>query len=245
MGSARRADNGRSPLTVAAAQPAVVADDVAAAAAVHAAVVRSAGARVVVFPELSLTGYELGADAIDPADPRLSTIIEACADAGAAALVGAPVVDDGRRYIAVLHIDRRGVSVAYRKMSLGIEEQQHFAVGMQPGMVEIDGWRIGLGICRDINSEWQVGRTVAQGIDAYLAGVVHHADERAAQDARGLAIAREGNVFVAFASCADTTGGGFHDTAGQSTIWSPTGAVLARAGTEPGDIAIAELTPAT
>ena len=186
----------------------------------------------------------MGADAIDPTDPRLSPIIEACAAAGAAALVGAPVVDDTGRYIAVLHIDRRGVRVAYRKMSLGEEELQHFTAGMQPGLVDIDGWRLGLGICRDINSESQVSGTLAQGIDAYLAGVVHHAEERAAQNARGQAIARLGNVFVAFASCADATGGGFHHTAGQSTVWSPAGIVLARASTVPGDTAIAALTPA-
>lgn len=47
----------REPLPIAVAQPLCVPYDVAANAAAHAAAVRSAGARVVVFPELSLTGY--------------------------------------------------------------------------------------------------------------------------------------------------------------------------------------------
>jgi predicted amidohydrolase len=40
----------------------------------HAATGCSAGARVVVFPELSLTGYELDAPAITVEDPRLAPI---------------------------------------------------------------------------------------------------------------------------------------------------------------------------
>ena len=47
----------RQPLTIAVAQPGWVSYDVAA----HAAAARAAGTRVAVFPELSLTGYELDA----------------------------------------------------------------------------------------------------------------------------------------------------------------------------------------
>jgi predicted amidohydrolase len=84
------------PLTVAAAQPPCVSYDVAANAATHAATVRSAGARVVVFPELSLTGYELDAPAIGAEDQRLAPIVDACAETGSLALMGAPV-DGGSR----------------------------------------------------------------------------------------------------------------------------------------------------
>jgi predicted amidohydrolase len=64
----------REPLRVAVAQPPCVPYDVAVNAVTHAATVCSAGARVVVFPELSLTGYELDAPAITVEDPRLAPI---------------------------------------------------------------------------------------------------------------------------------------------------------------------------
>lgn len=48
-------------LMVAVAQPPNVSHAVEANALAHAASVRAAGARVVVIPEMSLTGYELGA----------------------------------------------------------------------------------------------------------------------------------------------------------------------------------------
>lgn len=53
----------REPLTIAVTQPLCMRYDVAANAATHAATVRCAGAPVLVFPELSLTGYELDAPA--------------------------------------------------------------------------------------------------------------------------------------------------------------------------------------
>jgi predicted amidohydrolase len=75
----------RGPLSIAVAQPVCVAFDVAANAVTHAETIRSAGARVVVFPELSLTGYQFDAPAIALDDPRLEPIVEACAAAGSVA----------------------------------------------------------------------------------------------------------------------------------------------------------------
>src|SRR6476646_9810311 len=79
----------REPLPIAVAQPLCVPYDVAANALAHAATVRAAGARLVVFPELSLTGYELDAPAITVEDARLGPIVEACGEVEALALVGA------------------------------------------------------------------------------------------------------------------------------------------------------------
>ncbi len=98
------------------------------AAAVHcvrrgrqrAAARRCSASRVVVFPELSLTGYELDAPAVAPDEAALAPIVGACAKSGAVALVGAPVQDrDGQVFIAVLQVDAAGVRVEYRKTWLG------------------------------------------------------------------------------------------------------------------------------
>jgi predicted amidohydrolase len=48
-------------------------------------------------------------------------------------------------------------------------------------------------------------------------------------------------VWVATASFAGSTGGGFDRAAGGSAIWTPDGAVLAQAGREPGEIVRATL----
>jgi predicted amidohydrolase len=232
----------RQSLVIAVAQPPCVAHDVEANAITHAATVRSAGARVVVFPELSLTGYELDAAAIAADDPRLAPIVAACAETGALALAGAPVNGHGcRLHIATLAIGGSGSVVAYRKMWLGSAESERFAAGDAPAVYEVDGWRLGLAICKDTGVPQHAADTAALGIDAYVAGSAKAADEAALQDDRARRVALEHRVAVAVASFAGATGGGYTDTAGRSGIWASDGASLAQAGREPGAIARAKL----
>ena len=233
----------REPLTIAVAQPPCVAYDVAANAATHAATIRSAGARVVVFPELSLTGYELDAPAVTVDDPRLTPIVEACAETGSLALVGAPADDeDGRPHIAMLAVDGSGVVVAYHKMWLGPAEAIRFAPGSRPVVLEVDGWRLGLAICKDTGVAQHASETAALGIDAYVAGVLESADDAAVPGERARRVATDHHVWVAVASFAGSTGGGYDAAAGGSGIWAPDGVVVSEAGPETAAIVRATLT---
>lgn len=214
------------------AQPLSISHDVESNAAEHARLVRAAGARVVVFPELSLTGYELDAEPIAPGDPRLRPIVAACVETGALALAGAPVPGP---HIGLFAIDGAGVSVAYRKMNLGGPEPGYFRPGEAPAVVEVDGFRLGLAICKDTGVPAHAADTAALGIDAYVAGTAKLMTEGDVQDERAHRIATEHGVWVAVASFAGSTGGGFDPAAGRSSIRAADGTVLARAGTGPGE----------
>lgn len=232
----------REPLIIAVAQPLSLPYDVAANAATHAATVRSAVARVVVFPELSLTGYELDAPAITAEDPRLSPIVEACAETGSLALVGAPVHGEaGRSHIAMLAVGGAGAAVAYRKMWLGATEALRFTPGREPAALDVDGWRLGLAICKDAGIPRHAADTAALGIDVYVAATVKSADETALQDERARRVATVHRVWVAVASFAGSTGGGYDHAAGCSSIRTPDGVVIAQAGSETGTVAKATL----
>ncbi|MGW0521671.1 carbon-nitrogen hydrolase family protein [Crossiella sp. NPDC003009] len=228
----------RAPLTIAVAQPPCISHDVAANAVTHAATVRAAGAGVVVFPELSLTGYELAADLISPEDARLWPIVEACADTGALALAGAPVAGP---HIGMLAIDGDGARVVYRKQHLGGAEPERFRPGPEPVVLAVHGWRLGLAICRDTGVPRHAADTAALGMDVYVAGVVHEESELTEQERRARRVASEHGVPVAMASCAGATGGGFDHCAGHSTIWAADGSVLAAAGPETGAVVSARL----
>ena len=52
-------------------------------------------------------------------------------------------------FIAVLAIDANGATVAYRKMWLGEEEAKRFTPGPEPAKLTVDGWRLGLAVCKD------------------------------------------------------------------------------------------------
>jgi predicted amidohydrolase len=229
------------PLIVAAAQPRCVPYDVAENAAAHAEVVRAASARVVVFPELSLTGYELDAPAVAADDRRLTLIADACAETATLAIVSAPVEGEGGEHIAMMTVDGTGATVAYHKMWLSDAESQRFTPGGKPAVLEVDGWRLGLAICKDTGVSQHASDTAALGIDVYVAGVLDSADRAAIQHQRARRVATDHHVWVVVASFAGATGGGYKEAAAQSRIWSPAGAVVASAGPETGRIARATL----
>ncbi|MEU8045569.1 carbon-nitrogen hydrolase family protein [Micromonospora echinofusca] len=224
----------RQPLVVAVAQPHVRAYDVIANAVEHAAVVRAAHARVVVFPELSLTGYELDAPAITAEDPGLAPIVGACAEAGSLALVGAPVRGEGgREHIAMLAVDGAGARVAYRKVHVHRSEGR-FSPGEGPAVLDVDGWRLGLAICRDTRFAGHDAATAALGMDVYVAAVLEHARDAQVPAERARRVVADRRVWVAAASFAGSTGGGFDRAAGGSAVWAPDGELLAQAGPDAG-----------
>ncbi|MFI6784714.1 carbon-nitrogen hydrolase family protein [Micromonospora sp. NPDC050276] len=222
----------RTPLRLAVAQPPCVPLDVAENARSHAVAVRAARARLVVFPELSLTGYELDAPVVSVDDPRLAPLVEACAETGALALAGVPVTGD---HIAMLAVTGDGAAVAYRKMWLGDAEARRFRPGDTPAVFDVDGWRVGLAICKDTGVAAHAARTAALGIDVYAAGVLESARDTAVIDQRAHRIATTHRVWVAVASFAGSTGGGYTEAAGRSGVWTPDGEVFSRTGTEPGE----------
>jgi len=232
----------RDELVLAAAQPLCVPYDVASNASTHAETVRAARASVVVFPELSLTGYQLDAPTITMDDPRLQRIVEACAQSGSTALVGAPVPSDsGRPNIAMLAIDGDGSSVAYRKLWVSTEESQRFDPGDRPAVLEIAGWRLGLAICRDTGIAQHWTDTAALGMDVYVGATLMTANERVELEDRACRIAAEHHVWIAFASFAGPTGSGYDNTAGCSGIWTSAGVLLNGVGDRTGEIARATL----
>ncbi|WP_405140090.1 carbon-nitrogen hydrolase family protein [Sphaerisporangium sp. NBC_01403] len=233
----------REPLAIAVSQPSCVPYDVSVNAMTHAETIRAAGARVVVFPELSLTGYELDAPAITAEDPRLAPMIEACAETGSVALVGAPVRgEEGRSHIAMLAVEGTGATVAYRKMWLGAIEAERFTPGGKPAVLDVGGWRLGLAICKDTGVPRHASDTAALGIDVYVAAVLESVGDAAVQEERARRVVADHRVPVAMASFAGSTGGGYDHAAGRSGIWSADGAVIAQAGPEVGAITRATLT---
>lgn len=234
-------------VTVAVAQPVCAApgrpDTLAVNAARHAEAVREAGTRLVVFPELSLTGYDLAAPAVDPADARLAPLVEACAATGALALVGAPVAEaDGRESIATLAVTGEGAVVVYRKMRLHGPELDRFSPGGEPVVLELDGLRLGLAVCADAADPTHAEETAALGIDAYVASTLYGPGP--AQAARLAGHLRERTTAHAVWGVLSTSAGAsgeFPLTSGRSGVWAPDGTVVGQLGAEPGGLLRAEL----
>jgi len=237
-----------APLTVAAAQPELRPGDLAFNAAAHADAIRAAEARLVVFPELSLTSYALAAPAVSLDDPALAVITEACAATGSVALAGAPIAGpDGVEHIAMIRFDGSGATVVYRKIHPDEAESRRFAAAADPAVMELDGWRLGLAICRDTMMFEHAPATAEfarlagpGGIDAYVAGSLFTPKGLVRRDKRMPGLARGYRMWVV-QSCFAGPGSDFPEVAGASAVWAPDGTVTTRADDRPGRIVKAEL----
>lgn len=117
---------------------------------------RAAGAQLVVFPELAVTGYppeDLLFKEHFLADARAVVDRLAQDTSGIVALVGFPErADDVYNACAVLADG--AVQGVYRKMRLpnyGVfDELRYFQAGDRPAIVEVDGIPVGLTICEDL-----------------------------------------------------------------------------------------------
>lgn len=114
-------------------------------------------ADVIVFPELTITGYPpedllLRADLYPQVEAALATI--AAAAQHAAVIIGYPERTESGLYNSIAVLYQGQVLSRYRKQRLpqyGVfDEQRYFNHGNQSGYVEFRGHRIGLLICEDI-----------------------------------------------------------------------------------------------
>src|SRR5688572_13718503 len=151
MGDEKMAD-----FKIAAAQVALVRGDVAANLATHAAAMTAAarqGVRVLVFPELSLTGYEpdLAAElALTAADRRLAPLLALARRHQMEVVVGAPLPNGTPKpALGAILIRADGTTGSYRKMHLGTSEQNYFAPGDTPLAFTVSGHTVGIAICAD------------------------------------------------------------------------------------------------
>jgi len=244
----------RSPLRVAAAQVPATAGDLSGNASVAArsiAAAATAGARLVVFPELSLSGYDVALLRADPArcaaeagGSALTMVGDACRTHRVTAVVGGCVRRDDGWAIGALVVGPDGRLVAeYHKRHLDGHEQELFVPGRHDVLLDVDGWRLGLGICYDASFPEHARSLALAGADAYLcpgAFLTGDSDHR-----RGVyfpARALENTCYLVFANFTGSHGG--WDFAGRSAVWAPNGRALADAGTEEG-LAVADLDEAT
>ncbi|MGR6919752.1 carbon-nitrogen hydrolase family protein [[Actinomadura] parvosata] len=171
------------PIRIAAAQAQAQAGDIEADTATAAAMIReaaAAGARLVVFPEKFLSGYEpdrIQSDprrhAVQPDDPRPSPITGACRETGVAAVVGAAFHDQGDLYVSALVIGTHGQFVTrYDKQHLFKSERKVYRAGAAGCTLELDGWRLGLGICYDSGFPEHARAAALDGCHAYVVGAL-------------------------------------------------------------------------
>lgn len=240
------------PLRLAIAQARSIAGDVGGNVAASVRTVIAAGergARLVVFPELSLTGYDLELLAATPAawltvdDARLAPLRGACADAGVTAVVGAPVrTSEGRRHIAAIVVTPAGALRPSYKVHVHDSEIAMFEPGPAAPPFDVGGWKVAIAVCFDAARPRHAEAAAALGADLYLVSALYVIGEERRLDLHLGARAMDQRMFAALANHAGTTGG--HVSCGASGVWGPTGAALTRATADDEALVVVDLDPA-
>ncbi|MHB8920371.1 MAG: NAD+ synthase [Halothiobacillus sp.] len=135
-------------------------------------------ARVVVFPELTLTGYPpedllLRDDFLTQCSTQIERIAAAASDI--AVVIGAPLrltLDSSRLINAAIVIDQGQIIAQYAKRALpnyGVfDEKRYFVAGDAACVVDIDGVALGITVCEDLWEHEPIASAVEAGAKVIL-----------------------------------------------------------------------------
>ena len=147
-------------LSVAAAQISTVPEDINTNLEAHLdyiAQARAQGCDLVVFPELSLTGYTLSDESFQLARSRHSKVVRQIAEASEGITTQFGFIEEGpaaQFYNATLAVRNGEIRHLHRKVNLpsygNLDENKHFATGRFMETAQLDDtWRYAILICAD------------------------------------------------------------------------------------------------
>ncbi|MDQ3202870.1 MAG: carbon-nitrogen hydrolase family protein [Pseudomonadota bacterium] len=203
----------------------------------HQVALEAKGADLLVLPEMFLTGYNIGPDAVNVLAEvyngewaqQIGRIARA---AGLAIAYGYPErTDDGQIYNSVQLIDAHGERLCnYRKSHLfGDLDRSMFSAGSEAmPLVELNGWKIGFLICYDLEFPENARRLALAGAELIVVPTANMVPYDFVADVTVRSRAFENQCYVAYANYC-----GHEDDihyCGQSSIAAPDGSQIALAG---------------
>ncbi|WP_020606309.1 carbon-nitrogen hydrolase family protein [Spirosoma spitsbergense] len=182
------------------------------------------GADVVVFPELSLTGYEpnLASQlATGQNDSRFDTF-QQLADAHSLTIgIGAPTKSETGICISLIIFQPVKARQTYSKQYLHPDEEAFFVNAQRfSGLIGPEA-NIALAICYELSVPEHLANACKNGAEIYLASVAKSSEGVKKANEQLMAIARQKSMLVLMTNCigpCDNFVG-----AGQSAIWTNTG----------------------
>jgi predicted amidohydrolase len=200
------------------------------------ATAKTGGADLILFPEMALTGYNIGTERIRAlAEPRSGAMVQAlrnmakCHNIGV--LCGFPELDGAQVFNSAALIDASGtlLSICRKAHLFGDVDRAAFSAAdaMCP-VVQFGDWTLGLAICYDVEFPELVRAYALAGADAVLVPTANM------QPYIGVAIrvvparAEENEIYIAYANRVGSEGTFAY--CGLSCVTGPDGIDLARAG---------------
>jgi NAD+ synthase (glutamine-hydrolysing) len=213
---------------------------------------RAAGASVVAFPELVISGYPpedllLKDHFLAGCRAALLEVAAACSDV--VILVGAPLVEDSAVYNAAVVLAGGKIVGSHRKIWLPnyavFDEKRYFTPGDRVAVLEVRGVRLGVNICEDIWGECGPTETAAVAGDAHivinLSMSPYHLGKGKEREAMLSRRAHDAQTYVCYVN-----GVGGQDELvfdGQSLVFDPRGQLVARARQFEEELLVVDIDP--
>ena len=225
-------------MRVALLQAAPVIDDAKAAlAALDRAAERAAGAAILVAPEMFLTGYAIGVEALKRlAEPEDGPLWQAVGDIAKrhdmALLCGGPrLASDGRIYNSLQVRGSDGTLLKhYDKTHLfgDVDRTQFHAGDHLSDLLQFEGWSLGFAICYDIEFPEVARALVLKGAEALLVPTANMLPFDSVATRLVPARSEENGVYIAYANYCGSDAA--FEYCGLSCLTGPDGQDVARAG---------------
>lgn len=196
-------------------------------------------ADLLITPEMFVTGYNIGADAVralaEPPDgPIAQWVSDIAVRSGVAVLYGcAEIGSDGRVFNTIRLVDRGGTVVAtHHKTHLfgDVDRAMVDAGDVAPPVVSLNGWRLGLLTCYEVEFGELVRSLAVRGAEVVCVPTANMIAYDVVQDVLLPARALESQVFIAYANYCGSEGD--LQYGGRSVGVAPTSESIATAGRE-------------
>lgn len=221
-------------LTVGLAQFAPVKGNISENLTTHIELIEQAAkeqVELLVFPELSLTGYEpeLASElAMDYTAAPLCILHEFANKHSMTILVGAPLrVEKNAPKLGLVILAPDEPIRHYSKIHLHGIEKKFFSAGTHHEILSLNSFSIGLAICADTAHPEHIQYMVDAGADCYLASVLISEQGYSADANMFSEYAQRHNIVVGMANFIGQSGP--YTCAGKSTFWDEDGNILTQA----------------
>jgi predicted amidohydrolase len=199
--------------------------------------------QLIVFPEMSLTGYERELAeglSFSEDDQRLNVFKHRSALHQMLIIVGAPVKINAKLYIGAFIFSPDGSTAVYTKRFLHTGEEQFFEPGFDLNpLINFENEKISIAICADITNPLHAENAGKRNSTLYAAGIFYTPKSIAQSHELLSSYAKKYSMNVLMANY---SGPSYNfDGAGQSAFWNNKGELVSKLESDAEDLLIAEL----
>jgi len=184
-------------------------------------------ADLMIFPELSLTGYEpeLAKDLATTSDDKRLDVFQEICDLNKIVIgVGLPTKENDNLFISMIIFQPKRERVTYSKQYLYPTQVCHFTPGQKQIYLNIGDSIIAPAICYDLSNPEHSKKAYEDNANIYIASVLSDVDDIDSDIKKLSAIACKYEMIVFMANFIGQSGG--FECAGKTSIWNKEGNIV-------------------